>query len=329
MKKLLLFILLISCFSLLYSCKKETTPVAGDASRGGVYLICGFDDAAENTDVLILFGYDAAENMTTAVQIPRDTYFASGTPQNKINQLYATYRAAGHTEEESLVLLKRELAALLGIRIDGAVGLGTSALRKSVDLIGGVTLRVPTDLVTKTADGESTVLLTAGEHTLDGKAAETFVRYREGYALGDVGRVDAQKLFLSAFFKKAKESIGMDTLLGLLRVMREEVVTDISFTDATGLLIKNFTKFKDTGMRYVTLPGQSAVGTRGLWYYAANLSGTREVARRYLFSDGLVDPAGRLTDPDEIAIDNIYHDDGLSYRVFGEGELADLSIAKK
>lgn len=329
MKKLLAFLLLISCFLLLYSCKKETVPTEGRAARGGVYLLCGFDDAAENTDVLILFGYDAAENTTTAVQIPRDTYYRAGTSQNKINSLYASYRSRGHGKEESLSLLKNELATLFDIRIDGAVGLGTSAFRKCVDLIGGVTVRVPADLVTVAADGTETVLLHAGEHTLDGAAAETFVRYREGYALGDVGRIDAQKLFLSAFFRKARESIGADTLLGLLRVMREEVVTDISLTDAAGLLLRNFSKFKDTAMRYVTLPGQSARGESGLWYYAANLAGVREVAVNYLFSGGHPDREERLTDEGELAIDNVYRDGRLSYRVLGEKELSDLSIAKK
>lgn len=329
MKKLLAFILVISCFSSLYACKKEITPVSTDPSRGGVYLVCGFDDAAENTDVIILFGYHAAENTTTAVQIPRDTYYRADTPQNKINSLYASFRSRGHGKEESLSLLKNELSALFGIRIDGAVGVGTAALRKCVDLIGGVTLRVPCDLVTTAEDGTREVLLTAGEHTLDGRGAETFVRYREGYALGDIGRIDAQKLFLSAFFRKAKESVGADTLLGLLRVVREDAVTDISFSDAAGLLLRNFSKFKDTAMRYVTLPGQAAQGKTGLWYYAANFSGTREIAVRFLFAEGATDPEERLTDVSEVAVDNIYRDQGLSYRIFGEEELSDLSIANK
>lgn len=329
MKKLLVFLLLIFSFSLFYSCRGETVRASGDATRGGVYLLCGFDDAAENTDVLILFGYDATENATTAIQIPRDTYYRAGTAQNKINSLYAFYRSRGHGKEESLSLLKNEIATLFDIRIDGAVGLGTSALRRCVDLVGGVTLRVPHDLVTVGADGEQRVLLTAGEHTLNGEEAETFVRYREGYALGDIGRVDAQKLFLSAFFRKARESVGADTLLGLLRVMREEVVTDISLTDAAGLLLRNYSKFKDTAMRYVTLPGQSARGTSGVWYYVANRKGVSEVAERYLFSGGSIDRGGRLTAEDEIAIDNVYHDDGLTYRVYGEEELSDLSVAEK
>ncbi len=329
MKKLLAFLLLIFAFSQFYSCKKETTPAAKDVARGSVYLVCGFDDAAENTDVLILFGYDEEENVATAVQIPRDTYYAAGTPQNKINQLYPSFRARGHGKEESLRLLKNELAALFGIRIDGAVGFGTAALRKGVDLLGGVTLTVPGDLSVTGEDGERTVILPAGEHTLDGAAAETFVRYREGYVLGDVGRMDAQKLFLSAFFRRAKERVGADTVLGFLRVMREEVVTDLSFTDAVGLALRRFPTFRECKLRYLTLPGQSARGASGLWYYAANLAGVREVAQRYLFAHAAPDGEGRLTDPQAIAIDNVYHDTGLSYRVYGEEELADLSIAKK
>ena len=63
MKKLLAFLLLIFAFSQFYSCKKETTPAVKDVPRGSVYLVCGFDDAAENTDVLIA-NWDNATTLT-------------------------------------------------------------------------------------------------------------------------------------------------------------------------------------------------------------------------------------------------------------------------
>ena len=51
-----------------------------------LYLVVGFDDAAENTDVIFTVGFDKIQNTASFVQIPRDTYCNFGGAQNKINQ---------------------------------------------------------------------------------------------------------------------------------------------------------------------------------------------------------------------------------------------------
>jgi hypothetical protein len=62
------------------------------ARRPGVYniLCAGRDDAAYNTDVLLLVSLDAGNNTAAVVQIPRDTYLDGG----KANALWAKKRTA-------------------------------------------------------------------------------------------------------------------------------------------------------------------------------------------------------------------------------------------
>ena len=58
----------------------------GEGKR--VTVLClGLDDAAANTDVILLLTLDPERQTVSVLQIPRDTYFSSKTPQNKINQL--------------------------------------------------------------------------------------------------------------------------------------------------------------------------------------------------------------------------------------------------
>ena len=79
--------------AILASCAPRYNKTLKDCSDDNyLYLIAGFDDAAENTDVLFTIGYEKSTNTTKIAQIPRDTYVNFGASQNKINQYFATKR---------------------------------------------------------------------------------------------------------------------------------------------------------------------------------------------------------------------------------------------
>ena len=44
------------------------------------------------------------------------------------------------------------------------------------------------------------------DHFFNGNTAVQFLRYRSGYVTGDLGRIDAQKLFLNAFAKRISKT---------------------------------------------------------------------------------------------------------------------------
>ena len=67
------------------------TPTAVKRRTGVYNILCaGRDDAAWNTDVLMLVSFDTENGTASVVQIPRDTYLDGG----KINALWAKYVAA-------------------------------------------------------------------------------------------------------------------------------------------------------------------------------------------------------------------------------------------
>ena len=164
-----------------------------------LYLIAGFDDTAENTDVLFTLGYDKISNSIKIAQIPRDTYADFGASQNKINQYYATAIYAGASKVSAMEKTVRFIGSLFGAEFDGYIGLGTSAFRHIVDALGGVEISVSEDMLIE-IDGEAPLKLKSGVNLVDGSDAEKFIRYRKGYVMGDLARIDAQKLFLSALY---------------------------------------------------------------------------------------------------------------------------------
>ncbi|MEG1779298.1 MAG: LCP family protein, partial [Oscillospiraceae bacterium] len=65
-----------------------------------------------------------------------------------------------------------------------------------------------------------------GEQTLNGEHAEWLVRYRKGYATGDIGRVNVQTEFLKALITSVKQK-GRINAVNLLAKNYSEITTDL------------------------------------------------------------------------------------------------------
>ena len=199
--------------------------VDASSEASAVLLLAGLDDAAENADALMLVSVWEARRSMAVMQIPRDTYFeADGV--DKLNGVYASRRYAGDSEDEALSALSSAVSETFGVALDGTVAFRASALVAAVDALGGVRVQLPEALVLEDFRYEK------GEHLLSGAEAEAFVRYRKGYATGDLGRVEAQKLFLSAFLRAVREQADVASLFRLLLSMRSAVITDLSLPRA-------------------------------------------------------------------------------------------------
>ena len=87
MKKTAVLVLIALICSFTVGCAPRTNKASANYNKDKyVFLVAGFDEAAENTDVLFTVSYDADKSEARVAQIPRDTYFAFGKVQNKINQ---------------------------------------------------------------------------------------------------------------------------------------------------------------------------------------------------------------------------------------------------
>ena len=278
-------------------------------------LIAGKDDAASNTDVLLLVSVDTENGSAAAVQIPRDTYLDG----YKINALWARYtasaRRAGSSSPESdgMETLCDTLEQTLCIRIDHWALCSLSAFRTLVDTGGGVTVDVPCDMEYEDAAQNLSIQLSAGVQTLDGNAAEQLVRFRSGYVRGDLGRVEMQKLCLAALLRQMKTGISVLDLPALVQTAVKYVKTSLSFSDIL-FYAKAAQSLDMDKVTFLTLPGMDCreYGNSGAWYYVLSRQGTWEAVNRYLnvyevAVDGkLFDRTYRLTDTEKSALLSYY-----------------------
>lgn len=327
MKIIKLILLFSIVLGTLFSCTKDYERVMqGAGADRKTFLVAGFDDAAENTDVLFLLCYDGEAKQSSVLQIPRDTYYNFGKSQNKINQIYASMRAAGNSPKESLTYLSNGIAKTFGITIDGFVGITTAAFRETVDAFGGIEIEMAEDYTYADENGENEIHLSKGKNILSGEQAEIFVRYRKGYVMGDLGRIDAQKLFLNSFFATVSQNIGVDEVIKVIGIVWREVVTDISLGEIIDFGIKNASRLRESKTRYATLPGEPLEAPGGLWYYVVNKASAERVIRDYIYEDAVFDASELLVKKGSAAFENIYYDDGISYKEYSSDNISDMHI---
>ena len=246
-------------------------------------LLVGEDRTSGLYDVLMLLHVDPESSRASILQIPRDTYatYAEGS-YRKING--AAKRLGGMEE------LCAFLSESLGVSIDRYVCMELEAFSKIVDALGGVEITLPDALHYDDPSQNLSIHLPKGEQTLDGKTAEYFVRYRMGYVRGDLGRMDAQKLFLSALAKKARSSLGVLSAVRLAITVLPYVETNLEIAEVTSLVRTAFS-IPDEAVLMVTLPGKEAVAQQsGASYYVLSSKATYELLVSYFGATGTFDP---------------------------------------
>ena len=236
-------------------------------------LFLGMDREAGLTDVIMLIGVNKDTGSITLLQIPRDTYaeYTDGS-YKKLNGAYKSLGGA------------KEVAAFLsdswGIEIDSYMCIGLDTLGDVVDALGGVDIDLPSDMKYSDPEQGLYIDLKAGKQTLDGKTAQHFVRFRSDYANGDLGRIDAQKLFMSAFFHTLCDKFSPVTAAKLVAVA-EGVETNIGASDMLELC-SDALDVGGAGIAFVTLPGKEVIATEsGASYYAASAPSAEELTELY------------------------------------------------
>ena len=298
MKKFVSVLICILCLGLLQGCGGITPSVsASDKSlhtmksaseRVTRFLVMGCDRAAHLADCIMIVTLNEGSGAVSVVQIPRDTY-AEYTHRDykKLN---------GILQEKGERGAKEFLSQAFGVPLDYFLILDLDCLDQAVDAVGGVDLEIPTDMQYSDPDGNLEIQFTKGEHHLNGAQAEQFVRYRSGYANADLGRLDAQKLFLRAFVKKCNSLSGTEKARLLLSFLTK-VQTDIDIA-AAFRLAGLFGNFDADAIPMVTLPGQAVQGSSGAWYYSINRQGAIRVLNQYLLPQTEIDD--RTFDPNGV-----------------------------
>jgi LCP family protein required for cell wall assembly len=199
-------------------------------------LVCGEDTGGRNTDVMMLASLDLEGGKMNILQIPRDTFVnpkTSGLGVTRINAVYSAEYARAEKkgterEKEAMAGLCRFLSGALNAEIDRYVLMDTAAFSRAVDAVGGIEYAVPAEMHYDDPVQGLHIHLDKGRQTLDGKKAEGLLRYRSGYAAGDLGRVDVRSAFLRELLSQVKEKMTAGAAARLAAELAFSVTTDMS-----------------------------------------------------------------------------------------------------
>ncbi len=330
MKKILSIWLLISIFSIsgdtiakVKSCMADVVNTVGKGSY--TCLVYGFDNSSGNTDTIIVLNYNAVENLISFIHVPRDSYFNFGTAQNKINQIVPMRINAGDDKKDGLNTLTKELSESLAIDIDGYTALTEGAVANLIDMIGGVNINVPCDIEGTDIDGNK-VEIKMGEQHLSGKECLVLIRHRSSYPLGDLSRIDMQKIFLSAFVKDLFENINASFAIKLFTTKDKGITTNVNIVEFLSFFIKNLGRIKNANVKFATLPGEAVISDSGVSYFGINKKASVTLLSELGFiNTGSFDPnfkflynTGRLKE--------VYFSEKIKHKIYTSEDLNSLRI---
>lgn len=258
----------------------------GYTVRDGVYniLVVGHDDAAHLADVTMIVNCNTNDNSISVMQIPRDTLVTEDVITNKTNAAFSTFYSNAYTSgaEDPYAEAMKEYASMfeksLCIKIHHTIIMNLSGFRSIVDALGGVDVYVPDDMYYSDPEQNLYISIPKGNQHLDGYNAECFVRFRSGYLQADLGRVNAQKIFLTAMFNKVKATIkaaDISTLSSLASEVFASVSTDLSVSDII-YYAKFLLNVDLESINMTTMPGNVAGA-----YYVMNRASTLEIINQY------------------------------------------------
>ena len=302
-KTILLFLTLAMLLNV--SCS-GTSDVSVTPRQSRTYLIAGIDDAAENTDVLILAAYNMADGTSTVVHIPRDTFCKYGGKYRKINSIFPYERNKGATKDEAMSYLASYISDTFGVVIDGYFCIDRETLIEAVDLMGGVDIELDRELLIKGAQGEILLELNAGENHLNGEQAARFIRYRKGYTDGDLGRINAQKMFLSALFRRAQKEVGIDDAARMYVAIMPRITTNVGVTELLEILFNARINKGKKDADCITLPGEALTIDNASFYVIHRKSAAELFYRDFSLTNKGFDSERLLTDKSNRAVEDIY-----------------------
>jgi LCP family protein required for cell wall assembly len=204
----------------------------------------GIPDGEQNTDTMILVHIPVDGTRAVAISFPRDSYveMADGFGKHKLNSAFARQRntvdqqlrSQGVTDEarirtESMAAGRKTLIKTIenmtggSVRVDRYAEVNLASFYEVTKAIGGVEvcLREPT------SDSDSGANFQAGQQTIEGAAALSFVRQRKNLPGGDLDRIVRQQVFIGALAKKVLSTgtlTDSDKLNGLVEAVQKSVI---------------------------------------------------------------------------------------------------------
>jgi LCP family protein required for cell wall assembly len=237
----------------------EGNPLTPDELKA---VSTSLDGGGVNTDTIMILHIPEGGAKATAISIPRDTWmdssvvgaagvvgpYSDGTTgpykPNKINSFYGTAKAYSEdylaskgvtgaererqSNEAGRTMLIKVVQQFTGLKINHYAEINLIGFYLLSNAIGGV----PVCLNAAVKDRQSGADFPAGQQTVQGKAALSFVRQRHGLPGGDLDRIRRQQAFLAGAANKIL-SVGTlsnpSKLSSLVTAANRSLVLDKNF----------------------------------------------------------------------------------------------------
>ena len=220
--------------------KELLNPFTAWIGAGDQDLLLMGTDRGSNTDVIATVRIK--DGVTKITQVPRDTYIESPSyGPLKINALYSLGGPKA---------VKAELASALGRPLSHHVLVDLALVRRLGDALGGLEVTVPKRMVYNDYSQKLFIDLQPGLQTLKGKDLEGFLRFRHD-EMGDIGRLERQKLAVQALFTKLTRPETILRLPQLMGLAGQDLKTDLGPMEIGGLI----TAMAGTKLQIEQLPG--------------------------------------------------------------------------
>ena len=224
-------------------------------------LLAGTDADGGRTDTMMLLYLDRDAGEMNLLSLPRDTYTSMDISVPKLNAAYGV-GGGGKKGMETLLDYTEEC---IGYRPDGYILVDLDGFSRLVDLMGGVRFNVPMDMQYDDPAQDLHIDLQAGEQKLNGREAMWVVRYRSGYAMADLDRVQVQRDFIRAALDQWLSVRNIWKAPAAAGLVTANTTTNLSLRELSW--IARTAKAIGTGnMRADTLPGEADDVGDGSYY---------------------------------------------------------------
>jgi LCP family protein required for cell wall assembly len=225
-----------------------SAPQVSTAPRSGErinILLLGLDQRPvesgdpSRSDTIIIASIEPNSGTAALLSVPRDLWVAIPQVDNSI--MYHKVNTAhfwgqfwkypdGKSANGGPTLAMRTIEYNLGIRIHYYARIDFKGFEKAVDLIGGLEINVPREIVDheyplENDAGVRTIRFRPGEQHMDGETALIYARTR--HSDSDFGRMERQRQVLMAFRNQAMRLDLIPKLPQLFTTMRDAFDTDM------------------------------------------------------------------------------------------------------
>ena len=174
------------------------------------------------TDMILYVHFNNKTGELKMLQIPRDTMVTTDASVSGNYRINGVAKTQGSDNNNNMAALCELVADQYKIPIDGYVTIRLEMLTELVDLFGGIEIYVPQDM-----DYEGSHI-SQGYQTLKGDACEFLLRARHIYNNGDLGRLNMQRQFYAALFRRLKSIDNVFDVARLTPAVLNYMETDLS-----------------------------------------------------------------------------------------------------